>query len=124
LSGFWDQILGASPAAPAPALGSDHGRHLIEGLGREDRPHLMVAGLVPTNAGDRPDLREEPWAGCVDSEVLSVEPLDLSVTAGDHREILGISRDTQAQGSRELSKVIERDIRCHSICRPTLRVPH
>jgi hypothetical protein len=33
LSGVCDQIFGPSPATAAPALGTDHGGHLLKGLG-------------------------------------------------------------------------------------------
>jgi hypothetical protein len=49
LSAVCDQIRGPLSPTSAPPLGSDYGRHL-EGLGREDRSHLGVIGLVPANA--------------------------------------------------------------------------
>ena len=95
LSGVWDQIPGPSLSTPAPAFGPDHCRHLLERLGREDRPHLLVPGLVPANAGDRPDFREEAWAVRVHGELAAVEPLDASVAPGDYGEALGIMCDAE-----------------------------
>jgi hypothetical protein len=124
LSGIGDQIRGASSPAPAPPFGTDHSGDLREGLGWEGCPHFVVSGLVPFNAGDRPDLREEAWMVAVHCKIATVEPLDLSIAPGDDREPLGISRDSQPKGSGEVSKVMERGIRRHSIRRRTLRVPH
>ena len=64
LFGVWNQILDPSPAPSAPALGPDHGRHLLEGLEREGRPHLLVAGLVSADTGDRPEILAKR-RGCV-----------------------------------------------------------
>jgi hypothetical protein len=100
LSGVW-KILGPSPAPAAPALGPDPGGDLLEGLGREGGPHLVVAGLVAAHAGNRPDLREEAGAVAVDREIVPVEPLDLAVTAWDCWESLVVLGDTESSGTSE-----------------------
>jgi hypothetical protein len=69
--------------------------HLLEGLGREDRPHRLVAGLVPADAGDRPHLREEARVVGVNGEVSSIEPLDQPVPSEEnHREALWVDGDS------------------------------
>ena len=87
--------------------GSDDPGHLLERLGREDGPHLLVAGLVPANAGDRPDLREESRAVTVHGELAPVEPLDAAVTSGDGREALGVLDDPEPQRTREFSELLK-----------------
>src|SRR2546422_1427533 len=49
------------------SVGSNHSSHRRERLDWEHGPHLRVARLVPADAGNRPDLREEAGAGAVDS---------------------------------------------------------
>jgi hypothetical protein len=69
LSGVYDEILGVSPPSPAPPLGPDHGRHLLELLGLEDGAHLVVAPLpastcprfLPHPPGQPETLREGPY---------------------------------------------------------------
>ena len=96
LSGVWNQILDPSPTPSAPTLGADHGGDLLEGLWREGRPHLVVSGLVPTDAGDRPDLGEEAGTVRVHGERPSVEPLDPAIAARDKRITLGVLFETEA----------------------------
>src|SRR2546428_684769 len=49
-------------------VGSNHSSHLLEGLDLEHGPHFRVARLVPADARNRPDLREEAGAVSVDGE--------------------------------------------------------
>jgi hypothetical protein len=107
LSGVWDQILDPSPPPAAPARGPDHGGHLLERLGREGRPHLVIAGLVPANAGDGPDLEEESWAVRVHGELALIEPLDASVAPGDDREAFGVLCHAETEWSREGTEVLK-----------------
>ena len=54
--------LAASSPGPAPPLRPDHRSHLLERLDREHGSYLRVARLVPADARNRPDLREEAGA--------------------------------------------------------------
>jgi hypothetical protein len=91
---------------PTPA-GPDHPGDPREGLRWEDRPHLVVPGLVPADAGDGPELRKESWTVRVHGELAAIEPLDASVAAGDDREALCVSGDSETQGTREGTEVLK-----------------
>jgi hypothetical protein len=49
--------VGRGPRRPAPA-GLDDPGDLVECLGREERPHLVIARLPLLDAANRPELRE------------------------------------------------------------------
>jgi hypothetical protein len=106
LSGARDQILGASSAAAAPPFGADHGGHLLEGLRREGRPHLVVVGLVPTDAWNgsvviRPDTQEWPPLWALVAVLPGAVPRNPPVPARDDRPAFGIAGHAEAEGRAE-----------------------
>jgi hypothetical protein len=107
LSDVCDEILGSSPPTPAPPFGPDHGRHLLKGLGREDCPHLLVAGLLPTNAWDGPDLSKEARTVRVYGEVPPIEPLDSPVAPQGRPLTFGV-RDEAPQWASHVMQMRER----------------
>src|SRR5262249_33445583 len=93
-----------------PASGPDDPGHLLERLRRKQRAHLPVSGLPAPNAGNRPELQEQPRAVAVWGEVAPVEPLDPAVAAGDDGEPLDISDDPEAQRLGKSSYLRERAV--------------
>lgn len=95
---------GLSPAAPSP----DHRSHVRQRRRWEHSPHLGVAGLMPPDTGDRPDPREQSRPGRVDGEIRAIEPLDLPVPPGDHREALAIEPNAEPMRLRQSTEVLRR----------------
>jgi len=103
--------------------GSDDPGDLLQGLRREYGPHLVIAHLVTLNAGDGPELLEQPGTVGVDGEgelagqgtepakasraVLAIAvPLDLPIAPWNDREAFGVRLDSMSFG--KLAKPGER----------------
>ena len=69
---------------------------------------IGVAGLVPPDARDGPQLREQPGPGRVDGEFAAVEPLDLTVASRNDREPFGVRPDPQPMRLGECSELQDR----------------
>jgi len=79
---------------------------VLQGFQRQHRAHLHVASLVPLHAGDRPPLLEQTAALAVNSETLAIKPLDLTVTAGDARESLGVGPKPEPLGLGKCARLL------------------
>jgi len=90
-----------------PAPGTDHCCHGGQPLRREDGPHLRVPGLVPPDARNRPDPREQPRPVRVDGQVDTVEPLDLPIAAGDHGKAFDVEPNAQAMRSDQRAELLD-----------------
>jgi hypothetical protein len=80
---------------------------MVERLRREHRAHLRVPALVPADAGDRPQPREQTLTVRVDGDVFVIEPLDPAVAAWDHREAFEVELDAEATWLRQRANALD-----------------
>jgi len=85
----------------SPAPGLDDAGDELEDRGREHGAHLAVAGLVPTDAWDRPQPVEQPRPVRVDGELPVVTPLDSTVATGNHGRAFDVELNAEAMRLRE-----------------------
>ena len=90
-----------------PSVGRKENTPYVRAWQMQPLSMALLASLMPPDAGNRPQPREQPRSVCVDSETLAVEPLDLPVATGDQREAFDVELYAEAVRLRDHAHVFQ-----------------